>query len=207
MDVLQALTENNDILNSYGGEMGAEKHALEIFEKNELKTYDIFPDRLRIGNLYAFRYLDAAIITKLNAMEIPYIDLFPFGILLDINDTEIKILNFNMIPFRVKKKMMLRIARNFRHLIDRNAVNDNPARWFQIPITEEFLLKTVPFDLGLAINIYKRKKVRKITAISWSTLHLTLSLRFIKKTYFNRFNRISRKTIYKKIIQNKRNEK
>lgn len=196
---MNVVLESRDFIKENGGHILAKKHALELYDNDNFRKYELYPMRLRTGNMYAFKYYDYAMPLQLHKRKIPYGDLHPFGILLEVNDVErkLKLLNLNVVPPRVRDRLFMTIFKFFHSLIGTNMRSTNFIKWRKIPITEEFIKKNIPFDFGMAINTFDMKKIKKIYALDWSNSHALISLYFEKKLFYNRLDRITKHTVYK----------
>ena len=204
---MSLVTDSRDFINNHGGPSETKKHVMGLFENDNFKMHELYPKLLRTGNMYTFKYYDRTLRFELSKRRIPYGDLHPFGILLSVDGETIRMLNLNVIPLRVRERLFSVIFKLQHFTIDKNINNNNPNSWLRIPITEDLIKKYIPYDLSIAVNIYNIKNIRKIHAIGWGNVPQVLSLYFDKTVYYNRSAGITKHTINRKIILNKRNEK
>lgn len=204
---MKVIEESREFIKQYGSEKTAQLHALKMYDELNIKKYEMYYKLMQPGNLYTFKYFDISLPFKLTTGQIPYCDLHPYGLLLSINDKEIRLLNLNVVPLKARERLFILMEKLYRNTISYNANNEKSHVWRKIPITEALIAKHIPFDYSIAVNIYNTKYVRKVDALDWSNLHILMSLSFDKKLFFNKGKLINKRTIARKILSNQRNEK
>ena len=185
----------NNILNRYNSINESIKHFSDMFDenlnKNQYKLIKVPKTKLKIGNLYTFKYYNTSDVYKLYHSKIPFLDMHPIGLLINKDDKNITLYDLNIIPFQFKQILFKIINQKYKNIIEHN-IKTKPINWIEFIDIEKYINELFKFNIGISKCTYQLSYIREIYAIDWTELSQMLFVNYEDSLFYNKNNGINK---------------